>query len=179
MGDLNIYNFSSMVLIVYFTDKNRPEEYINIPDRGIMLKKGETYKTQNDYGIVVKSGFENRGGQLMKFLEVKIEKEEPWVELKGTPEKNGWTDFVEKEKNEKGHYKNLAEFLKVPKKTKKVKPSVHPREYLRRQDDLWFIPPSKEMAKNVSRLQEKIDSQPDYSNDGMPETPNFHMDAQN
>lgn len=144
-----------MILIVYFTDKNRPEEYITIPGGNVLLKKGETFKTQNDFGVVVKSGFENRGGQLMKFIEVKIDKEEPWVELTGTPEKNGWTDFVEKEK-----------------KNKKVK---HNRQHLIRQDDLWFIPPSKEMEENVSRLQEKINSQPNYSNDKMP-SPNFHIE---
>lgn len=146
-----------MILIVYFTDKNRPEEYINNSVGNITPRKGETFKTQNDYGIVVNAGFENRGGNLMKFIEVKMDKEQPWVELGGSKEKNGWTDFVEKEK-----------------KNKKVKPSTHPREYLRRKDDLWFIPESKEMSDNVNRLQEKINSQPDYSNDKKPESPNFH-----
>lgn len=147
-----------MILIVYFTDKNRPEEYINNAIGNITPKKGDTFKTQNDYGVVTNAGFENRGGTLMKFIEVKIDKEEPWVELKGTPTKTDVPDFAE------GNKKN-----------KKVK---HNPEYIRKHDDLWYIPPSKEMSENINRLQEKIDSQPDYSNELMPETPNFHTEYQ-
>lgn len=105
-----------MTIIIFFSNNARPTEYAD--SNRLTPKKGDAYRGDGFTGKIVASGVQNIGGILQRFIEVTIQKEEPWVELGVIPEKNVWTRFVEKEKSELYKKLTLTEFVNGPQKNK-------------------------------------------------------------